>query len=440
MIKESIRKIFILLVTILAIALSGCDPDAALEKTTYTVEFKLDGGVRNGGGELEQTILYGQSAEAPSVSKEGYSFVEWDKSFDKVKENLVVNAVWAINKYTVTFDLDGGSRTDGGALSQTIEHGGSAVAPVVSKTDAIFDCWDRGITNITSNITVKAVWIDLKMITVPVPSGGITFPTGTSDDGTASVDYVYQVGETLVTWRMWKKVYDWATSSDRGTDMYHFQNPGRMGSHDSGEELQYMTELHPVTCVSWRDIIVWCNAVTQWYNAMTSSNLEPVYRYNDSIVRDSRNDNSTACDNAEATANNGFRLPIAEEWELAARWRTDSTNTVEGFNDPWFTKGNSASGATANYEDSSATGEVAWCNFNSSLRTHPVAEKQAKSLEIYGMSGNVWEWLFTASDSNRQLRGGSWASSTLYSQIGNIYTGNPHDVRESRGFRLFRTP
>ncbi|MBN2652997.1 MAG: InlB B-repeat-containing protein, partial [Spirochaetales bacterium] len=88
MFKDSMRKVLVVSVAILAIALSGCDPDALLKKTTYTVEFNLAGGVRTGGGELEQTIQYDQSAEAPAVSKEGYSFVKWDKSFDKVKENL----------------------------------------------------------------------------------------------------------------------------------------------------------------------------------------------------------------------------------------------------------------------------------------------------------------------------------------------------------------
>ncbi|MBN2652158.1 MAG: SUMF1/EgtB/PvdO family nonheme iron enzyme [Spirochaetales bacterium] len=386
MFKDSMRKIFVVAVAILVIALSGCDPDDLLKKTTYTVEFKLDGGVRTGGGELTQTIEHGESAVAPVVTRSGYSFDTWDKEF----------------------------------------------------------------TNITSDITVKALWsttqtftgsdLSFNMKLVPVPSGGITFPTGISDNGTASVDYVYQVGETLVTWKLWKSVYDWATSSDRGTDMYHFQNPGRMGSHDSGEELQYMTELHPVTRVSWRDSMVWCNAVTEWYNVMTGSNLEPVYRYNGNIVRDSRGANFTACDNVVATNNNGFRLPTFEEWELVARWRTNSTNTVSGYSNPWFTKGDSSSGATANNEDSSANGEVAWFMDNSSDSTQPVATKQANCLGIYDMSGNVFELSFTKSGSSRQLCGGSWNSNGILLQIGYVYTIIPVFVDNYFGFRLFRTP
>jgi len=61
-------------------------------------------------------------------------------------------------------------------------------------------------------------------------------------------------------------------------------------------------------------------------------------------------------DPANCTAK-GFRLPRQSEWELAARWRNDGTNTVAGFSDPWFTKGNSASGATAIYSDAAAAEE-----------------------------------------------------------------------------------
>jgi formylglycine-generating enzyme required for sulfatase activity len=61
----------------------------------------------------------------------------------------------------------------------------------------------------------------------------------------------------------------------------------------------------------------------------------------------------------------GFRLPSSNEWELAARWRgSDPTNTVSGYTNPYFTKGDSASGATADYNDTAASGDVAWYDGN----------------------------------------------------------------------------
>ena len=60
-------------------------------------------------------------------------------------------------EYTVTFDLGDGSRSGGGALSQTISSGGSATAPTVTPPSGYtFSGWDRSFTNVTSNLTVTA--------------------------------------------------------------------------------------------------------------------------------------------------------------------------------------------------------------------------------------------------------------------------------------------
>ena len=60
--------------------------------------------------------------------------------------------------YTVTFDLNGGSRTGGGALTQTVLPGGSAVAPTVSRAGFIFTGWSAPFGYVTSDITVTALW------------------------------------------------------------------------------------------------------------------------------------------------------------------------------------------------------------------------------------------------------------------------------------------
>lgn len=63
--------------------------------TTYTVTFDLNGGTRTGGGQLTQTVVHGGSATAPTVARSGYTFIGWNQAFDKVTSNLTVTAAWS---------------------------------------------------------------------------------------------------------------------------------------------------------------------------------------------------------------------------------------------------------------------------------------------------------------------------------------------------------
>jgi formylglycine-generating enzyme required for sulfatase activity len=327
-----------------------------------------------------------------------------------------------------------------------------------------------GVLSAGDKVTYTADGVWFTMAYVP---GGKTFPTGTDDLGTpATVANAYWIGETEVTYELWQKVYIWATMGAVGTGagLYTFACPGREGN--DGTIGAAATNQEPVTSINWRDAMVWCNALTEWYNAQKGTSYTCAY-YKDSgystPLRSVDAGSVTYPDpggqddpyvNADAT---GFRLLTSNEWELAARWRNDATNTVSGYSNPWFTKGNSASGATTYYNDntngSGEPGRTAndvvavynkyWDGDSWELigvtGTAEVKSKinGANSLGLYDMSGNLWEWCYDwypgSEGSTRVVRGGSWSGNAYDLQAGGVVPAYPESTYVAVGFRFVRT-
>ena len=62
-------------------------------KKSYTVTFELNGGTLISGS-VEQTVTRGQSATAPSVTKDGCYLHSWKGSYRQVTRNVTIEAIW----------------------------------------------------------------------------------------------------------------------------------------------------------------------------------------------------------------------------------------------------------------------------------------------------------------------------------------------------------
>jgi uncharacterized repeat protein (TIGR02543 family) len=178
---------------------------------TYTVTFNADGGTP--GTTNVSTAPGGGTVSLPAVLKPGYTFGGWYTMANgggtaftaatRVTGNITVYAKWTINRYTVTFDLKGG--TIGSSTSNPTQpatlNGTESALPVPAKLGHTFGGWYTAVngggtaftatTSVTADITVYAKWTRI-IVTFNLSGGNIsgdaTNPTQTAtDSGTVSL-------------------------------------------------------------------------------------------------------------------------------------------------------------------------------------------------------------------------------------------------------------
>jgi formylglycine-generating enzyme required for sulfatase activity len=156
---------------------------------------------------------------------------------------------------------------------------------------------------------------------------------------------------------------------------------------------------HPVVNVSWKD----AQGYLAWLNAQTGG---------------------------------GHRLPTEAEWEYAAK------GGQEGSKDNF------------RYAGGNELDELGWYADNANGTTKPVGQKRPNQLDLYDMSGNVWEWCadwYGPYSSKPQknpkgpaegefavIRGGSWYSYDINCRSANRGTYEPGDRVRPYGFRSAR--
>ena len=166
----------------------------------YTITFDT-----NGGSEIAPiTQDYGTEITAPdNPTRKGYTFKGWDKEIPETMpaENITVKAQWEINQYTITFDTNGGSEI----APITQDYGTEITAPDnPTRKGYIFKGWDKEIpeTMPAENITVKAQW-EINQYTITFDTnGGSEIAPITQDYGTeiTAPDNPTRKGYTFKGW------------------------------------------------------------------------------------------------------------------------------------------------------------------------------------------------------------------------------------------------
>lgn len=241
---------------------------------------------------------------------------------------------------------------------------------------------------------VKVNGASFKMI----PVDGGTFTMGEGQDAHKVTLSSYFIGQTEVTQGLWKSVMG--------------NNPSYYYFYDGSS--------CPVECVSWED----CQEFIKKLNQITG-----MY----------------------------FRLPTEAEWEFAARGGNKSRGYI-------YSGGNEIDNVCW-YNDNSGchhfmcfmkcpNNEAIHMNLYGGDHSRQVKKKNPNELELFDMSGNVWEWCQDWYDDNyyhnspslnpigassgtlRVIRGGGWDSESSNCRVFSRSYSEPGRSHKSLGFRL----
>jgi len=226
-----------------------------------------------------------------------------------------------------------------------------------------------------------------------------------------------------------------SSTADQTTGMVLVKVAG--GTYSMGDTFgDGATDEKPTRQVSVGDFYIGKYEVTQgeWQKVMGSN---PAYfkacGANCPVEQVSWNDIQAFISKLNQLSGKSYRLPTEAEWEYAAR----------------------SGGQSQKYSGGNVDSNFAWNSGNAGYSVHQVGQKLPNSLELYDMSGNVWEWVndvYGGYDSaaltnpagptagtERVSRGGSWLVGSSFDRASYRARNTPDTRYYDLGFRLAAT-
>lgn len=158
--------------------------NAVYDVHTFTVTFKDGEKVLE-----TQTVEYEAAATAPDTAwlspPEGMHFAEWDKDFSKVTEDIEVSAVYELNEYTVIFK-NGETILKTEMVKHGFV---ATPPNVYDTPTAKFVGWDKAFDNVTSDLIVNAKFETKKFTLTFINFDGTTVYTAEVEYGASISDH-----------------------------------------------------------------------------------------------------------------------------------------------------------------------------------------------------------------------------------------------------------
>lgn len=152
--------------------------NAVYDVDTFTVTFKDGEKVLE-----TQTVEYEAAATAPDTARlsppEGMHFAKWDKDFSKVTEDIEVSAVYELNEYTVIFK-NGETTLKTEMVKHGFA---ATSPNVFDTPTAKFVGWDKSFDNVTSDLIVNAKFETKKFTLTFINFDGTTVDTAEVEYG-----------------------------------------------------------------------------------------------------------------------------------------------------------------------------------------------------------------------------------------------------------------